>query len=31
MLIRMAETPEFYNVDDCEEAMLKTAESARRK
>ena len=31
MLIRMAESPEFYSVEDCEEAMQKTAESARRK
>ena len=31
MMMRMSEASDYYNVDDCEEAMLKTAESARRK
>ena len=31
MVIRMMESPEYYSVEDCEEAMRKTVESARRK
>ncbi len=30
MVMRMSEMEPFYNVDDCEEAMLRTAESIRR-
>ena len=31
MVIRMAETPEIYSAEDCEEALRTTVESARRK
>ena len=31
MVIRMAETPEIYSAEDCEEALRTTVESAHRK